>query len=71
MTKIEDTVATTRQEIHSLIRLRKNPNIIKIEDVIADKEKKVIFLILEFCNNKDLDSFVREERAKGRLKTED
>lgn len=33
--KIEDTVATTRQEIRSLIRLRQNENIIKMEDVIG------------------------------------
>jgi hypothetical protein len=35
--KIEDRVATTRQEIRSLIKLRQNPNIIKIEDVIGDR----------------------------------
>lgn len=51
--KIEDTVATTRQEIKSLIRLRQNPNIIKMEDVIGGDNNR-IYLILEYCNNKDL-----------------
>jgi hypothetical protein len=51
--KIEDTVATTRQEIRSLVRLRQNPNIIKVEDVIGGDRFR-IFLILEYCNNKDL-----------------
>lgn len=58
--KIEDTVATTRQEIRSLIKLRDNPNIIKIEDVIADREHKLINLVLEYCNSKDLESFFEE-----------
>lgn len=52
--KIEDMVATTRQEIKSLARLRKNPNIIKLEDVIGGEDKSRVFIILEYCNNKDL-----------------
>jgi serine/threonine protein kinase len=69
--KIEDTVATTRQEVRALIRLRQNPNIIKIEDVIGDRDHRRIYIVLEYCNSKDLESFFEEQRAEGRLRTED
>jgi serine/threonine protein kinase len=55
--KIEDIVATTRQEIKCLRICRKNPNIIKFEDVIGDIKNNKIYIILELCNNGDLPSF--------------
>ena len=44
--KIEDVATTARQEIKALIKLRENPNIITIEDVIEDNEKGRYYLVL-------------------------
>jgi serine/threonine protein kinase len=69
--KIEEIVAFTRQEVKSLIRLRHNPNIIKIEDVIGDTKNHRIYIILEYCNNKDLDSYFRQLYAKKKIRREE
>lgn len=69
---IEKVVATTREEIKALIKLVHNPNIIKIEDVITDeREKNKIFLILEYCDNKDLTKYFQRLREQHLLTKEE
>ena len=54
-----------------MIKLRENPNIIKIEDVIGDAKNHRIYLILEYCNNKDLDSYFRNLYASKKIRHEE
>ena len=57
----EDIIQTTRQEIKTLMKLKDNPNIIKIQDLIRDD--KIIYLILEYCNDKDIISYFKKLRG--------
>ncbi len=45
------------------MKLKDNPNIIKIQDLIRDD--KIIYLILEYCNDKDIISYFKHLRGQG------
>jgi serine/threonine protein kinase len=45
------------------MKLKDNPNIIKIQDLIRDD--KIINLILEYCNDKDIISYFKQLRGQG------
>ena len=44
------------------MKLKDNPNIIKIQDLI--REDKIIYLILEYCNDKDIISYLKKLRGE-------
>ncbi len=58
----QDIIQTTRQEIKALMKLKNNPNIIKIQDLIRDE--KTIYIVLEYCNDKDIISYFKKLRGE-------
>ncbi len=61
VTSGQDIIQTTRQEIKTLMKFKNNPNIIKIQDLIRDD--KIIYLVLEYCNDKDIISYFKRLRG--------
>jgi len=57
----QDVIHTTRQEIKTLMKFKNNPNIIKIQDLIRDG--KIIYLVLEYCNDKDIINYMKKIRG--------
>jgi serine/threonine-protein kinase ULK/ATG1 len=60
---IEHIVLTSRQEILALTKLWQNKHIIRIEDFI--RTKNIIYILLEFCNEKSLVDFFDKIRKEG------
>lgn len=60
---IEHIVSTSRQEILALIKLRQNKHIIRIEDIVRDKN--IIYIMLEYCNERDLVDYFGKIRKEG------
>lgn len=43
------------------MKFKNNPNIIKIQDLIRDE--KIIYLVLEYCNDRDIISYLKRLRG--------
>lgn len=45
------------------MKFKNNPNIIKIQDLIRDE--KIIYLVLEYCNDRDIISYLKKMRGQN------
>lgn len=65
--KFDEIMKSIKSEIEALMNLRNNPHILKLYDFIPDKTNSCVYLVLEYCNEKDLYSLISEKKRNGRI----
>eukprot|EP00762_Andalucia_godoyi_P006198 ANDGO_01701.mRNA.1 putative serine/threonine-protein kinase nek2 len=49
----------------NILREFRHPNIVRYYDRIIDRERKIIYIVMEFCENGDLGAYIKKTKKEG------
>lgn len=49
----------------NLLKDLKNKHIVRYEDRIVDKSKQILYLVMEYCDRGDLQTYIKKQKLDG------